>query len=141
MGSTRAVVTIKDQSDTFHIYTHSDGYPEYQVVRIVKALEFAWPLPRFDAMDFSAAFVAASKKHGGEIYLTKDWREHGDLEFRYEVSARSGEYFGKGKGNPLLIAVFARGNGFDADEATYAPLWSGNLDAMKRKYPKYLEAA
>lgn len=45
--STRAVVTIKDQSDTFHIYTHSDGYPEYQVVRIVKALAFAWPLPRF----------------------------------------------------------------------------------------------
>lgn len=134
--STRAVVTIKDDSDTFHIYTHSDGYPEYQVVRIVKALKFAWPLPRFEAMDFAAGFVAANKKHGGELYLTKDWQLHPDLEYRYEVTARTGDYFGKPKGNPLLIAVFSMCDGRSE------PIWSGNIDAMKRKFKsEYLSEA
>jgi hypothetical protein len=133
--STRAVVTIKDESDTFHIYTHGDGYPEYQVKRIADAVPFSWPLPRFEAMDFAAAFVRGSKEGGGNIYFTKGHEVHGDLEYRYEISAKQGDYFGKGKCNPLMISVFK----VDGDNST--PIWSGDLAAMKRKYPKYLKAA
>ena len=33
------------------VYKHSDGYPEGAVCWITKALEHAWPLPRFEADD------------------------------------------------------------------------------------------
>lgn len=88
--STRAVVTIKDGSDTFHVYTHSDGYPAYQGVRIRKAITMAWQLPRFEAMDFGAAFVAANKESGGGIYLTRNWKHHEDIEHHYEVTSKRG---------------------------------------------------
>jgi hypothetical protein len=42
-------------------YKHSDGYPDGAVCWITKALEHAWPLPRFAADEFAAAFVAANK--------------------------------------------------------------------------------
>jgi hypothetical protein len=42
------------------VYKHSDGYPDGAVCWITKALEHAWPLPRFEADEFAAAFVAAN---------------------------------------------------------------------------------
>ena len=122
--STRAVVTIKDERDEFHIYTHCDGYPEYQVKRLVDAVPFAWELPRFEAMDFAAAFVRGSKEKGGNIYLTKHWDNHGDLEFRYEVSEDKGI---------LHIKVFDMGTSL---------IWEGSLVAMVKKYgDEYIKTA
>ena len=43
------------------VYKHSDGYPEGAARWIEAALEYAWPLPRFENDDFAAAFVAANK--------------------------------------------------------------------------------
>lgn len=43
------------------VYKHSDGYPEGAVCWITKALNFAWTLPRFEADEFAAAFIAANK--------------------------------------------------------------------------------
>ena len=43
------------------VYEHSDGYPDGAVCWITKTLEHAWPLPRFEADEFAAAFVAANK--------------------------------------------------------------------------------
>ena len=117
--STRAVVTIQDSRDTFHIYTHCDGYPEYQVKRIADAIPFAWPFPRFEAMDFAAAFVRGSKEHGGNIYLTPDWKRHGDLEYRYEISATD---------KALHITVFA------VNRNTCQKVWSGTFPEMQQKY-------
>jgi hypothetical protein len=51
-----------DHAEVVTIYKHSDGYPEGAVCWITKALEFAWPLPRFEADEFAAAFIAANKK-------------------------------------------------------------------------------
>ena len=42
------------------VYEHSDGYPDGAVCWITKALEYAWPLPRFEVDEFAAAFVAAN---------------------------------------------------------------------------------
>ena len=119
--STRAVVTIRDERDTFHIYTHFDGYPEYQVKRINDALVFAWKLPRFEAMDFAAAFVRGAKECGGNIYFTKGPENHSDLEYKYIVTARE---------DKLLVAIF----NVDGDKAE--PLWSGTLGQMRSKYGK-----
>ena len=56
------------------VYKHSDG----AVCWINKALEHAWPLPRFEADEFAAAFVAANKpsvKNRHMDYIAKAERE------------------------------------------------------------------
>ncbi len=126
--STRAVVTIIDDQHKFSIYTHCDGYPEYQVKRIQDALKFAWTLPRFEAMDFAAAFVAGSKTGGGNIYFTDDWQSHGDLEYRYEITARSDQYCGNANSNPLQVKVYS----VSGDNAKR--IWAGTLADMHAKY-------
>lgn len=95
--STRAVITVFDDTDTFHIYTHSDGYPSYTAKRIANALDYAFT-GHFNAGDFAAAIIAGNAKdkrymsdgkclsQGGEVYLTTGPETHGDLEYRYEVT-------------------------------------------------------
>lgn len=83
---TRAVITFIDEDNTFHVYKHWDGYPAEILKGIENAKPFAWELPRFEADEFAAAFIAANKeKGGGDIRLTHTYEDHGDLEFRYEV--------------------------------------------------------
>jgi len=91
---TRAVYTFKDERGSHSVYKHYDGYPEgegggfgaYGFIKAAKA--YAWELPRFDASEFAAAFIAANKTQaGGDVYLTYGHEEHGDLEYRYEISA------------------------------------------------------
>lgn len=87
--STRAVYSFRDERSTHHVYKHWDGYPSGAAKAISDSLSKAWPLPRFEADEFSAAFVAANKTAGGDLRLTDDPGSHGDLEFRYEIySAR-----------------------------------------------------
>jgi hypothetical protein len=63
--STRACYRFIDPDtndpEVVTVYKHSDGYPDGAVCWISKALEHAWPLPRFEADEFAAAFVAANK--------------------------------------------------------------------------------
>lgn len=89
--STRAVYTFKDSDNTFHVYKHCDGYPEGAAIFIKKAVALAWPLPRFEASEFSAAFVAANKERGGDIYLTGGYDDHGDLDYRYEITFKDNQ--------------------------------------------------
>lgn len=90
--ATRAVYSFKDQSNTYHIYKHWDGYPEGALEFLANALPYAWPLPRYEAADFAAAFVAANKKPGGgDVYITDHWENHADIEFRYMVRQVEGK--------------------------------------------------
>lgn len=92
--STRAVLTIEDRTGlSFSIYTHSDGYPEGIALKMTEALQFAWPLPRFEAMDWAAAFVAANKPAGGgDVYLTTNSADHNDLDYVYRIGqAKNGQ--------------------------------------------------
>lgn len=60
--STRAVYTFKDSDGSaFHVYKHHDGYPTGAAQWLIAAKALAWPLPRYEADDFAAAFVAANK--------------------------------------------------------------------------------
>lgn len=64
--STRAVYTFTDANkETFHVYKHHDGYPSGACEWIEAAKGRAWPLPRFEADEFGAAFVAANKPNDG----------------------------------------------------------------------------
>lgn len=96
--STRAVITFSDKDDTFHVYKHYDGYPKGVLPHISEAREYSWlsadykfgDPTRFEASDFAAAFVRATKKHGGDVRLTTHWNHHGDLAYRYEVTFQEG---------------------------------------------------
>jgi hypothetical protein len=61
--STRACYRFIDteSAEVVTVYKHSDGYLEGAVCWITKALEHAWPLPRFEVDEFAAAFVAANR--------------------------------------------------------------------------------
>jgi hypothetical protein len=76
--STRACYRFIDPDpanpEVVTVYKHSDGYPEGAVCWITRALDHAWRLPRFEADEFAAAFVAANKpsaKVKREEYLAK----------------------------------------------------------------------
>lgn len=62
--STRALYSFLDENKVaYHVYKHSDGYPTGALDAIDAAMPFAWRLPRFEADDFAAAFVAANKTY------------------------------------------------------------------------------
>jgi hypothetical protein len=83
---TRAVYTFIDKDYRHSVYKHWDGYPQWACKFIANAVPLAWPLPRFEADEFAAAFVAANKKEGGDVRLTAGPDAHGDLNYAYQVS-------------------------------------------------------
>jgi hypothetical protein len=48
------------------VYKHHDGYPEGAAKAIEATLPHAFPLPRFEADEFAAAFVRANKKNADD---------------------------------------------------------------------------
>jgi hypothetical protein len=75
------------------VYTHSDGYPEGACRWIEAALEYSWVLPRFEADDFAAAFVAANK--GMTTYyerMARQAKADGDDEDAKSYLKRAEEY-------------------------------------------------
>jgi len=85
--STRAVYSFYDDisEDGVHAYVHHDGYPAGAAKRIEAAKALAWGLPRFEADEFGASFVAANKTGPGSVRLTPGPDHHGDLAYRYEI--------------------------------------------------------
>lgn len=88
--STRAVYTFIDTSGRYHVYKHHDGYPTGAADFIARAKSNAWSLPRFEADEFGAAFIVANKGDSGGVHLTKSYKAHGDLDFRYEITCLNG---------------------------------------------------
>jgi|TARA_R100001460_G_scaffold47848_2_gene85699 hypothetical protein len=67
---TRAIYIFEDENEEVWAYKHYDNYPRGAADFIENAKEFAWELPRFEADEFAAAFVAANKnRRGGEVRL------------------------------------------------------------------------
>ena len=112
---TRAVYTFIDQKSRFSVYKHWDGYPTQACGFIANALALAWPLPRFEADEFAAAFVTANKKHDGDIRLSSGPEFHGDLSYAYEIRCQEGK---------LHVRIWRTG---DAD-----PLFEGTLDDARQ---------
>ena len=84
--STRAVYTfVENDKEFFPVYVHHDGYPSGAASKIVEAFKKAWPLPRFEADEFAAAFIAANKDKEGSVRLTTGPQNHSDLDYVYEI--------------------------------------------------------
>lgn len=91
--STRAVYSFATDIGEQHIYIHHDGYPEgaamYFYGMLLQAVEVI-PVKLFYYSPFD-------ENRGGNYFNfiransmaepTSDWRDHGDLEFRYELDA------------------------------------------------------
>jgi len=104
---TRAVYTFIDASQRHSVYKHWDGDPAAACRFIANAQALAWPLPRFEADEFAAAFVAANKSQAGNIRLTTGPDAHGDLSFVYEIRCQDGRlhvriYRCSGEARPLF---------------------------------------
>jgi hypothetical protein len=117
---TRAVYTFIDEFDRHSVFKHWDGYPRSACQCIVNALALAWPLPRFEADEFAAAFVAANKKGAGDIRLTSGPEVHGDLAFTYETSCQGGR---------LHVRINQAGYySRDFNQSEFRPIFIGSLD-------------
>jgi acylphosphatase len=101
--STRATYTFRDNSGNsldggpIHVYKHHDGYPTGAAQWIEAALDHAWSLPRFEASDFAAAFVAANKPSPEQEalrlrQLAKEHREAGNRETADQLDMRATHY-------------------------------------------------
>lgn len=123
--STRAVYTFTDENGSFHVYKHHDGYPSGAVEWIENAKSKAWEGTRFEACEFGAAFVAANKKGGGGVYLTHTYEDHGDLEYRYEITTN---------GKDLIVNAYEV-TGFDEQKSRL--LFTGTIEEMKQWITKY----
>jgi len=81
--STRAMYTFidGDSPQGLHVYKHHDGYPFGACKAIKNALDHGWSLPRFEADDFAAAFVAGNKPSREQIMLDNPHIKKDDLKF------------------------------------------------------------
>jgi len=133
--STRALYTFSDEMGEFHVYKHCDGYPEGAREFISLAMEYAWPLPRFEADEFAAAFVAANKSYDGKpshggIRLMKSghWKEisTSDIEFHYTVSL---------KNKQLHVQANSVHHDYATDVWSVVPIFEGTLDKFCNEFP------
>lgn len=95
--ATRCNILVKDnEGNRIVLYRHYDGYPEGEngvIKGLEEAKKYAWELPRFEASDFAAAIVRATKDAAGNIYIDGSLRNgeaddalnHGDISFFYIV--------------------------------------------------------
>ena len=93
---TRAVYFFEERLDDdsyYGVYKHYDGYPQGAADHIEKAKAYAWPLPRWEADEFAAAFVAANKNpKGGEVRLLPNF-EHTSIPMMMEENKWCDYYY------------------------------------------------
>lgn len=127
--ATRAIYHFRDDQDkeTYRVYKHWDNYPSGAYECITKALEHAWPLPRFEANEFACAFIAGNKEGGGGLRLVPHGVTDMGQDYDYYISC-SGNLFA-----PLseLIIQFE-----DCDENGEPVHFKGTLKEMKEYIDK-----
>jgi len=128
---TRSIWTFAEMSRTppqeMHVYKHWDGYPTGAVAFIVAAFLSgkAWPLPRWEANEFGAAFIAANKEGDGDFRLATSRHEAADVEYGYTLSATL-------DGTLMMRAVHT--HYWDEPEETL--LFEGTLSDFLEKFAK-----
>jgi hypothetical protein len=123
--STRAVYKFTSEGESYSVYKHHDGYPEGAAQWLQDTLDsgLAWELPRFEADEFAAAFIAANKKQPGGIRLINGHDIPEDVEFIYLV--------GQAKNGQLVLSAWNYDN-YTAKQAnpasiTASPFFYGRL--------------
>lgn len=88
--STRGLYTFTDNDSSYTVFKHWDNYPSGAYDFIQNALTLSWDLPRFEADEFAASFIAANKKAGGDLRLLNEDSTNGDalgIEYHYFIRA------------------------------------------------------
>lgn len=122
--SASAIVSIKQDSHSLHVWLEPVGTPGYVAETFVSALDYAWPLPRFEIADWAAAIVAAAKpkRHcsvvaeRSNVVFCADWRTGVPPDFRYELICHQGR---------LHIRAFRHDQ--EAAGLRFEPIFSGSL--------------
>ena len=127
--SARAVYTFIEKGARFNVYKHHDGYPSGALDATKAALAFAWPLPRYEACDMAAAFVAGNKlKGGGGVYLMPGGAPKtvapDDIEYRYIIEQN-------GFGSRELHATVFKTNYWEAKRIEWR-IFTGTLSEMEK---------
>ena len=133
---TRAIYIFEDEHEEVYVYKHYDNYPQGAVDFIEKAKEFAWELPRFEADEFAASFVAANKdRRGGGVRLVnasfKDREEmlgaNHFCDYYYVISNYEHESF-------LRVEIWQSCYVMDSDDTPWVLLDELTHTEMKEKY-------
>jgi len=122
--STRAVYTFFDlDGSSHHVYVHHDGYPTGAAEKFELTLASGkiWELPRFEADEFAAGFIAANKSDSGSVRLLLDPKSVCDVEYHYTVTQLK-------RGGPLSVQCGAVSN-WDG-EWNVDTLWIGELSTF-----------
>lgn len=110
--STRANIIFQDGRNSIQIYKHAEGYPSAVTLDLRNAMTVAWKLPRYEADDFSAAYVLSTKSRGGDVYIdgTADGfkKVHGDIGWCYVVRPGEGLLHRKPQ-----VEIYRAQDGFD----------------------------
>ena len=129
---TRAIYTFEDQNDTRHIFVHYDGYPTGAAIYFEQWLNAgtSWPLPRFEADEAAAGFVAAVKDGPGNVRICDKRTAYADVEFGYTVEQVDG----------ILRVTVAETNYWDETPLENV-IWQGPLaDFIKGNVAAAIEA-
>ena len=87
---TRAIYTFEDATDERHIFVHYDGYPTGAATYFKQWLDagVTWTIPRFEADEAAAGFVAAIKTGAGNVRIAGARFSYSDVEFGYRLFMR-----------------------------------------------------
>jgi len=126
MGTKAAIKFTDEHGAQAIVYTQYDGDPRGIQQKLQAAIKsgLVWPLPRFEADEFAAGFIAANKKYSGGIRMLSTMS---DLwcDFMYIVNLN---------GN-LGEVIIGHHNGYDElDRPEYVFGWSGSLSTMHTAY-------
>jgi hypothetical protein len=115
---TPAQITFKDANDSIRIICNDDGHPETIASRISNSYKVAWPVGRYDATEFAAAFVATNKTRAGGVYIVNKGIYVAD--YRYVVKPDS-------LGSQLLRVEAHK---VSAASGRWKKMWEGYLPDM-----------
>ncbi len=138
---TRAIYIFEDEHDhvgrpdEVYVYKHYDNYPEGAVDFIENAKEFAWELPRFEADEFAASFVAANKdrKGGGIRLVNASFKDRDEMleanhwcDYHYVISKHNSQ--------DLWIEIWDSRYDMDSDDTAWVLIDELTHTEMKEKY-------
>jgi len=128
MGTKAAIKFADDNGTQAIVYTQYDGDPQGIQRMILRAIDegLVWDLPRYEADEFAAGFIAANKKYSGGLRVLSTMS---DLwcDFVYVVN------FNSDLGEIGVTVGHCKGHD-ELDRPEYVFMWDGRLSTMHTAY-------
>lgn len=133
--STNAIIFFQEETPSEYarsgVYQHWDGYPSGVQDAINKTIEsgLAWELPRFEADEFAAAFIAANKTAEGN-YRHIDTSDMPRRYFDFIYFVEHDDELG------ITVTVGHNTGANELDQYEYQCNWTGLLKDLHKAYAK-----